>query len=598
MDQAKLLAEVKAKDTDYKELWDRMDEDNDLFNLEPYVFTDYTGTDEFPESYSSTSPAPWNFLTVIKGAIDEAEITLAITADEKRGGITPTECTRKEEVFNDTNDGKEEWHKLINFGESYTSKQNARMLRRGWAVTRVIIQKEMIDGKERLVLDYQVWDARYTKWAYGMHGKLAWASYKQKYSQSDALTTFGVNDKIVEKIKSAFKGTTTELEIISCYTPDMHYIWVENKLLHEEENPYGVVPVIITPSEMGSSIVDSSGGMKRMGESILAALRDTIDNTNRVNSTILSKSQEGYRSTVIIYVPEGKLAEVKKVLQSPPEKSGAGNIKLIPLPEGASRDNMYPREHVDASDGAAKEIVDSNMTQGTVSALDYGDFNRNNPPSGAAMRHIADQKRRIITPFVHGLQWHRAMVDMLTRHIMVKMKYSGEIGVQGRKAEYRYQDYEGVFMLEYEYQVKIAEQDIANVMIAGEYINIGIDHEMAYENAGFADPPGMVKRSSIQRAREISQSYDLYCTANDMESEDKYGAAIIRLEMSIAILKSKQDLEMLQSPVPTGNILPSGPAPPPMIGGSPSGTPTPKQEGLVPPNEGLGMANPVNGGPV
>jgi hypothetical protein len=264
------------------QLRERMEEDFNLFALQPFKDTDPEG---FPLDgyYNFTSSDPQIIAQRVIDWISGSQRTVRINADDK---------DRDQREVDNT---KERWIQgiLSTIDNTLTRRMEPKLIRqlawqavlRGRCATRAVLEKRE-DFTTRI--DVIPWDPLNTYWQIGKDG-LEWACLKISKTVAEIKSDYGVD--LVES--GDFIRDDDSLDIYDFYDKFTNSVVAQNETTLKESTPHGtngMVPVAITI--VGSMPVIQSKNTEASealrGESIYAAMRDVIWWNNKILSVRLN----------------------------------------------------------------------------------------------------------------------------------------------------------------------------------------------------------------------------------------------------------------------------------------------------------------------
>ena len=373
--------------------------------------------------------------------------------------------------------------------------------------------------------------------------------------------TFCTMEEIEAEYPDGLEGRTAEkipqgkdLEVRDFWDEDKNELWVANKKIFEQPNPYGKPPFVIVFPPAGFMLRDK-GYMEHEGEDIFYLIRGLTAEVNRTltieQSLIFNILRPPYEREL-----EHPTAEPNK----PVPKSGqtldvAKGERHQPVPTGD-----FNRANISAKNDILKMIDEG----APIAPRMY-----NQPPSGAEL--IAEmealarlQNSRISALKVFRQQLARLMVDQcITLGVDVEQL---KIGGRGRKRSYtitQLQDPD-TYTVEYKSMTRDKRQEIANLtMYINAYGRVPLRYnlatilqaenpdevmrEMAMEEAIKSDPAlGCYVRakSIIEEAQDIEDDNEHNFMINQARMQAERGIAIIEQRMNTA------------EPLPEGAVIP------------------------------------------
>jgi len=190
---------------------------------------------------------------------------------------------------------------------------------RGRAAARCLVQE--VDGE--LVPDIIPLDTRYFTYEMGVDGML-WGAYKT--SRKKAL------------IESEYEVTVSGKEaiVLDFWNDKINEVYVADKLVFEQENPYGYPLFVFQVVSLGSMLQDTDA-LKHHGESIFFLIRDIIPELNRLVSILQTLNMATFAGAKMYASSAGEGADTQDLKAKGYDGLGAltaiekdGGIYLVP----------------------------------------------------------------------------------------------------------------------------------------------------------------------------------------------------------------------------------------------------------------------------
>ncbi|MAH49310.1 hypothetical protein CMI37_26020 [Candidatus Pacearchaeota archaeon] len=381
-----IIALVDAHYDATEPLRDRMQEDHDLYRLEPY---------DAGEGYQSyTSNDPKTYAEKIIGWVSGAEMTVRIPHDSA------------EPDLRNRNDMKERF--LIGIAKAADERLMRMMLPalrdqmgwyaalRGWVSGRALLAKRD-DGTT--YVDITPWDPMHTYWGVGPDG-LEWACYKVPKTKDQILAQYNIK----VDWDSAYKEDA--IEVYDFYDKEVNTILIHNgsranpllKVVKKQTtHGAGHVPVFICPMGANPYIVALSQSNLRdtiadVGESVFNSTRDLYGKHNFIMSTLLELAARSRRQGLIVRSRDGT-----KTLDEDPYLEGS-EISL------AQNENVEPLGLQEAAKetGALLNLISGEKQRGTIPHSVYGEL-----PfqlSGFAINTLRQGVETVINKYLRGVE--------------------------------------------------------------------------------------------------------------------------------------------------------------------------------------------------
>jgi len=351
----------------------RMESDADLVNLVAKYkkIPDVNGKAIDNSIYITLNDAAmfaWKVETLLNSAIEQ----IAVTTESKRFDTAYVEGFVKA-IFKEAD-------KLLPLKDLYpfnpfTDQQTCR---RGGASARMLCQ--IIDGD--LVPDIMPFDRKY--FAYWMDKKgLAGSAYKTTRSP----------DQIESEYPEAIVPNDTEnkgIEVLDIWLPKSNEVWVGDKLVFTQKNPFGYVPVIFHKVPMGSMLLDTDT-LALQGESIFFLFRDLIPELNRFVSIIQSLNLKELDHALQLGIPQDRITKDMPV-KSADELTAPGTVNVVPA-EGGGYEPM-PIGEIRAQAEILHRMIQDRIDRSTQSFIQ----SMLQPRTATEIIGISQEKGDVITP--------------------------------------------------------------------------------------------------------------------------------------------------------------------------------------------------------
>ncbi len=502
------LTKVKDKETEFRQLFTRMDESRDLLYLKKYVMTD-TKNKKIPDIVNVTLSRPAVFFANITSALGNTSEQVIITSNDKNFK------THEVEDFRSAGFAGADY-RLVKQNKSrlddFIDIQNCA---RGRSAARCLFR--MVDGV--LVPDITQWDTRYVTYELGEDG-LAWGAYKTKRSKdvieaeyADAITRYRV--------------TLTSLNnmVRDIWHTEGNEVWINGKKIFEQEHTYGFTPVCveIVPLGYGSALMDDDR-LKYDGEDIFFLIRNAIPELNRLASIM---------QTLNLKTIKRPMKQKKKGAGEPSSHEAITGMSTVTTME--PDEDIQPIDFGDAQRSAqlAYNMIDRDIQEGSLSSIDLGTLQFQ--LSAVALIEIGEGRDQVFLPRLKAKAGLKEQLgDMFTRQV-VQIGGSVEIGTPGHKRTFKASDLEGEYDTSYKYFVKSPKIDMARQSVANAAIFVSKKYKMEHM-LQLEDPKGEEQQMTIEEAQGTSPILRLdkqirALLDNDMD----YQAELLSEEMGVAL---------------------------------------------------------------
>lgn len=555
------LTIIKNRMEELKPLHDRMDRTRDsVYNTEYLMETldSKAGARKYLGNVINVKMpyAPIIANTIINDLMDAFRQTIV------EGNIPATMQRMIEEFIDDNRDAANErlvnspWHaSLFEIWSSHVCIRSFIGVR--WA-------SQIIDGKYHI--DCLPLDMRYVAYEYGNDG-LNWVNNRSFRSKSSLEIQYA--KELKEKGVSIQGKADVLIQVDDWWSSEKKELYVGDKLLVEQKNPFGKPPFVIAAPATGFMLRDK-GYVAHDSEDILFLIRDILDELNRTISIEQTKAFETLRPPYVEPVekvdakPAGKVpvtGQVKKY------KKGE-EPQLLETPD-VNRAFLTAREDLSKvlQMGGVNDIDLGNVSQ-TVSAVWItAQAGIRKKFSGPRLKTISQAEqalaRLMIEQAKNAVELEEGSPDIVVGGIGRKRTYTAEkLGDPDK------------YTIRYEFRSQSKTEEIANLAqfeaapdlpyewrlehILGADDPKGIIRMKDFEEAKRSDPVIGLSEMGISLAREAEQIED------EQEADLKKLQSMMLIERAVALLK--QRLQPAPMALPGEEVTPKE---------SPKGSPRP-----------------------
>ena len=448
---------------------------------------------------------------------------------------------------------------------------NIRLIRRGqWKLEPYMDQQSIIRGEAADLVMFQMqpatdekdkfletiinpWDTRFITYETADDG-LAWAGYETKKTKRMIETEQWAQ-------KAGFKITGNSAVIVDMWPPDEHLVYVDNKKVFEEENPFGYPPVCVQKVPIGSMLADADE-LQYQCESIYFLVREMIMEYNRCVSILQTHN----------------LKVTKPPVKQKKRGGGEANEYGEIMDMGAST-AMEVDEDIQTIDfGDAKrsmifalQEINKALDDGTLSRITLGDLP--GELSAIALLQIEQGQGQVFMPRLgnRGLLKEQS-AKMFISQIIFTGESTVEIGTPGHKKAYKVDDLKGEYGIEFRYANKSPETDFARLSMARQYKDADMLDELTIMTDIMKrdDPEGDLRKLERQRLRRISPNLRVYDGLMALADAHEAGDETAQIEIDIVEAELGVRLDQVLAgnvPQPEPEPTASSPAIPLLTGG-------------------------------
>ncbi|KKN33645.1 hypothetical protein LCGC14_0801840 [marine sediment metagenome] len=506
----------KDKVLERADLNKRRDSDNELLTSYKYEMTD-SKDKKLEDIIHVTMNRLKVFAAYVEAALNKADEKVNVTSEDEKIDTAEIEDYIKA-GFASAN------LRLVTRGDfaldPYFDQQACR---RGEAAARVMFQ--MVEAKEGvepyLDADITQWDTRYITYETGSDG-LAWGAYETTKSK-------GMIESSKWALESNFTMSGKSAEVIDLWTPEENIIYVAEKEVFKQTNPWGFVNVCVQKVPIGSMLADKDS-LQYQCESILFLVRDLINEYNRCVSLLQTLNIKSVKAA-LQEATKGEAHTFEEINASgsvtPVETPGA----IAQIPYGDAKNSMIL---------ALQEIKEA-LDDGTLARIMLGDLP--GEMSAVALIQVEQGQGQVYMPRLGT----RGMLKQQIALMFIKQtKDLGTVnlGTPGHRKDYKMSDMEGEYDIEFVYANKSPETDFARLSLGREYKEADMLDELSILTDVMKrdDPEGDQRKLFRQRLRRISPNLQmldgLMALAKAVEDGDESATVeidIIEAELNVSL---------------------------------------------------------------
>lgn len=527
--------QVIEKQKEMKPIFDRMDEDEKIYLLHPYEMYKLPprGNQKMENVANVTMPDPLLFCTKAIAIICGATMQ-TIVEGRKLTKKQPALIERFLEDIYYMIDERLPKRRLTSL-DAYINEQ---IMLRGRIGARPCLR---VDNKLGLVADVVPFDTRY--YVDDVDGDdILWGApwFMRSREAIERQYNKDGDTKLVLNNKNAV--------VIDYWDKEKEIVFVDGRIIREQPNPYGYVPIVETICPIGS-MFSSEGAFKHQGESILWANRNLWEEKNRTVSILQTVTVNGLFGALQYESEKGEGADR-------PEKSPWQPETVHPVEKGMGYERM-PLEDVKRATSLVYSIIEASLQRGSLSAIDYGTLTF--PLSAIAITRLTGSRDDIFLPRVQAKSlFYRALSRMMIDQC-IALNETLEIGRAGSTNEYTKADLDGDYSISYRFFTETKEQGIANLAIANAAQDYLSPETIMEKVLQLDDPAGERIKWEAHQAEKLDKLVLLFrraCSLLDKEEpslQDQLEAWILSETMETVIQQRKQMGKL--SPMETGGEL-------------------------------------------
>jgi len=554
-DSAKIYDKIKAKETERGPLFKRMDRDEELYFLKPYVMT-YPGSDKpMKNVVNVTYNDAATFAVRAIATLGSAEKQPVVSGRD----LPAKKATTIEHFIDDVSYTIDDY--LFRQGIlALDPWLNEQICIRGHIGARVTFYKE----GNTLIPDLLPMDMRYFSFDMGREG-MDWGSYTTYRTEAD------IKSELVEgtektQIKNMTGKEDDKYEVVDFYNSGDNIIFIGGTEHKKQGHKYGEPPFVYAKS--AGSMLKSPGAVKHDGESIFWMNRDLLDEMSRVASILQTLNMMSFSAGLMYESKAGTKAK-------PPKKPPIGYAFITPVELGGGYKSM-PINDIKNATRLFYATLDRRLQQGGLSAIDYG--NLTFPLSAVAITRLSTSRDQIFLPRIQAKAiFYQQLFKMIIRQY-IKLGIKAKLGREGQETEYDPEDLKGDYQIHFKFKTESAEQRIANLSI-----NQAAKGELSRRTRmemymGVEDPEGEEERLALEEAEQMDEALFLYNRCGKLIAKGENTQAWILYFRLQNVLRARQGIPqpLLQATVKKGE-KPGGSQLMPLVGqGHAAGTMAPE----------------------
>ena len=420
METLTTLEIVKNKVTELQPMYDRMDKTRKLVYLTPYQLMQFDGTTPVDKVINVTTNWPAIFANAIISDLIGAVWQTVIESDGK--------LTDKQK------------HQIETFIEDNLAQVDEQLGRRGqadlftWLCNHVCIRSligarwvsQFVDGK--YAIDCLPVDMRWTPFEYGKDG-LNWVAPKTFRSRARIQAQYEKELKEAGVDYSGLgSGAASDLEVVDFWGCEKKELWIEDKLIKKQKNPFGYPPFVIEIPSAGFMLRDK-GYIEHEGEDLFFLNRGLYDERSRQMTIEQTLGMD------VLYPPYEQEADEAGKGDKPPKTGETLKVKT------GERHQLLPRGDLTNAFRTGRADVQRDLQMGGVNDIDLGNVSQT--VSAVWITEQSEIRNKLILPRIKSLngfrqQLGRMMIDQY-RQISGKGKKTPSeilVGVEGRRRKY------------------------------------------------------------------------------------------------------------------------------------------------------------------
>jgi len=283
-------------------------------------------------------------------------------------------------------------------------------------------------------------------------------------------------------------------EVRDFWDSEKNVVFVGKKIVREQPNPYGYPPFVVSICPIGCMFA-TDDAFEHQGESIFWPNRDLWSEKNRIATILQTLTQQALFAN--LQKPRARGSVPQK-----PEQSPFGTDKVLDVEEGLLYQPM-PINDIKQATKMAYSILESNLQRGSLTALDYG--NLTFPLSAIAYTEITSGRNDVFMPRIQAIAlWLQGLTRMMVNQCMSFGK-TITLGKPGSQNTYSQSDFDGDYQIKYRFFTQSKEQTIADLSIVNAARGWLPDDYIRREMMKVQDPDGLKTQLEAEQAERIDE---------------------------------------------------------------------------------------------
>ena len=497
-------------------VFQRMDEDEKLWTLEPYVYTDAKG--EVPSDVINVTMNDARvFGERVLAVLNETQELIEIKGQRDGKELSGHESKVIEDWWTDLIYVVNETLNLILLPDldAYLWEQIAIRGRMG---CRVLLSEDMLGFSPDIVPI----DMRKCIFSVGQRG-LSRVAFWDTLDKDASMEQYPAHRPV--------SGTVLRCD----YWDNSHeVVFLDGKFYDAVPNKLGHPPFVIQFCQQGTFFDTSTRALRMRGESIFAANRQLYPELNRI-ATIMET-----QNALTIAPPQVLKSESgEKLPEEPVYRSGrilalktTEDMKKIEAPDIQSSTRFF------------SALLNGALQRGSLSHSDWG--NLQFQLSQVAIATLAGASKQVFTPRVKTMERFKRL---LCREAMWQFRafdMTASIGRTGKKYVYTAKDLSGDYTVDFEYQTALPEETAAAYGLATMAQRWMDDKTIRKTILKYRDYDDIDEKYLIQTAQKVSKALMLFEMAKSLEKQNRKDEAKLLLIELGQVLEGGTQRELIK----------------------------------------------------
>lgn len=535
---------ITDKIAEMKPVFDRMDEDEKLYLLDPYTMKKLGNESEKEKDVANvTLNDPLLYATKAIAIIGSYERQPVIEGQD----LSDKKTTKIEQFQNDIFYLIDEW--LVKRGKgSLGAFINEQVCIRGRIPARSCVR---LDEEGNVIPDVLSIDARYFPYEAGEDGMI-WGAGIYNRSKAQLERTY---KKELEERHITLGNDLTEVR--DFWNAEKEIVFIGGKILKEQPNPYGYPPFILSICPIGC-MFNTKDALKHQGESIFWPNRELWKEKNRTATVLQTLSVKALTNALQLEMEHPETA-------TKPEESPFAPDTVHAVEKGGGYRPM-PINDIKNATRLFYSVLEACLQRGELTPLDYGTLAF--PLSSVAILNLIAARNDIFAPRLSTIaEFCQSLTGMIIKQCVSSGK-TIKLGRPGSQNTYSPSDFEGEYSIKYNFFLMSKEQTAADASLAATLKGTVPDDYIRRVIFKVQDPDGMKVQLESEQAEKLDEVLFLYRRASSLidvsetkpepERTKKQTEAYILAKRIVTILKQREGMGQLSPIEGKGEPEPKG----------------------------------------
>jgi len=508
----------------------RMDNDEKLYFLDPYIMKDFTKNERIPKIVNLTmnDPAVYAFRTI--AYLQGASPNIKVDSDDKNMTDKAREYIQSfcRDYLRTVDEKIGLWG--IAGLHAYACEQACIRGRNAAYVVNYL----KTEGKEKIpTVDCRPLDARYTYYQRSMTGFL-WSAHATRRAV----------EELPDEKKAGIDEDVAGVDVLDCHTANKNTLFmkvgsattVEDATeLKTKKTPYDYVPLVYEIVPAGS-MLSGEYAIPHKGESIFALNRDLYPKLNELATVLENLTMASFFGARQYASEAGEQKETEAL------PFGLGIVVSIEKGGGYT---LIPVADIRNATRLLYSMIETRLQRGSLPAIDYG--NLTFPLSAVAIARLTEGKDQIFIPRLSNIASYYVGILKMAIKQFIAMGLPVMLGTDGHRREYDPSQLQGEYALVVQYDQTSREQRLADITEAQALRGILSDDTIRRDTLHVNNPDEEEAKLSDEEMKRLDPAYALYKRIQNLISLGYYGKKGVPTEIALRTLEKMLRQRMIQT---------------------------------------------------